>query len=132
MGRSNGTEKEEEEKEERAPLCLAEEGLVTLPDGHAPKTPPRAFTTTQALTLAVASVACLVVANSQDVYMFGEPHAPAVQQQQQQLWDHYLSEIHEAWIDVAIRDFNESHADFESDEVGFTKGLVQQRLGVDR
>jgi fibro-slime domain-containing protein len=48
------------------------------------------------------------------------------------LYNHYLSERHEAWVDVIVRDFNESHADFESTDVGFTAGLVEKRLGADR
>lgn len=48
------------------------------------------------------------------------------------LFDQYLSRHHDKTLSVVIRDFNKSHADFESNDVGFTKGLVEKRLGVDR
>jgi fibro-slime domain-containing protein len=42
-----------------------------------------------------------------------------------------LAKTAEVYIDVVIRDFNQSHPDFESDDCGFTEGLVQKKLGAD-
>jgi fibro-slime domain-containing protein len=58
--------------------------------------------------------------------------SPEALARERMLYNHYLSERHEAWVDVIVRDFNESHADFESSDVGFTEGLVEKMLGADR
>jgi fibro-slime domain-containing protein len=85
-----------------------------------------------ALVASAAAILAVVVLASGDASKVLATAGPVTTSLQRELYDPYLSANHEVWIDTIVRDFNESHADFESNDVGFTLGLVEKTLGADR